>query len=160
MRALPILLVATGLAVLAAGCGGEDSGSGGAPTISSPRIVDSKVEVDYAVPGGGGDDVQLLLSVLQPESGLMPFTEAVAGLEEEGTATIEHEVGPGREVIVFGSAIYRDGRRLYVPEFHLTAPPDASGEDFGIVSGSPQALANCREAEVSRQKPEVRCGQP
>lgn len=152
-----------------AGCGGDDGAGGeasqtgdtestGQPTIVSARIVDSQVRVVYRVPGAdGGVWPTMLLSILEPEARPSPSNEEVHPVEAEGEATISREVGPSREIIVFGSVFYEDGRRLYLPEKHLRSPAGATG-GIGPPLDPATAHRNCVYAEESIKRPDVRCG--
>ncbi len=126
------------------------------PTIVSAEIVDSLVRVEYRIPGAdGGPWPQLLLSTLEPEAGPSPYTEPFAPVEAEGEVTMSHEVGPDREVVVFGSVFYEDGKRLYLPDAYLHSPRTATG-DHGEILDPATARRNCAESKA-RISPPVRC---
>jgi len=159
----PLVLLCLALA----GCAGPACGvkyqSDDPPTIVSANIVDSRVVVAYRIPGAdGGDWPFILLSVLEPEIGLLPRNHEVRSVQEQGTTTTEFEVGADREVIVYGSVFYEDGRRVYLPEFHLHSPDqgmaDPSRDQGFAPPGSARAEENCRRAERGRPTPEVYCG--
>lgn len=145
--------------VLLAGCGGGGgSESSGPPVLKSARIVDSRVHVDYELPGGNGSAwPELLVSVLQPEASSTPFTKGVSPVESEGELILPGEVGPDREIIVFGSAVSADGRRVYLREIHLRSPHGAKGDVGDSPPGSAAAHQHCLEAET-RTIPKVHCG--
>jgi hypothetical protein len=152
------LLAAIALASLAGCGGGGGSESGGPPVLKSARIVDSKVHVDYELPDGDGSAwPELLVSVLEPEARSTPFTEGVSPVESEGELVLPGEVGPDREIIVFGSALAADGRRVYLQEIHLRSPHGAEGDVGDSPPGSAAAHQHCLEAET-RNIPKVHCG--
>lgn len=92
------------------------------PRIISAKIVDSYVQIRYEAPGTWE---KMLLSVIEPESGLPPLTQALRPVKAKGVITMtEGRVNPGAKLKVFGSLIEPlGGKRVYLRNpVHLTAP--------------------------------------
>jgi hypothetical protein len=119
-----VVALVSAMAVLAlAGCGGSGSSGSTSPTppkISSVKVVDDHVQLEYEAPG---EWEALVMSFIETQNGSTPITEALRPVAEKGEMTIAAgKVIPGSRIKVFGSVLGYEGERLYTNEVDLTAP--------------------------------------
>lgn len=113
------LTTAMGLAA----CGSSSTADPGSvvPTIVDVKPVDAGVQVKYQAPGanGGGEWPVLRISVRKADDALPPTSEFVRPVEEEGVVVVPIEAEPNQDLIVYGSIVYEDGRRVDLPKEHF-----------------------------------------
>jgi hypothetical protein len=122
LQCLYALLVCLITALILAGCGSDSAPDPEqvTPTIVAAKMVDSGVQVTYRAPGAdGGSWPVLSISVREIHGSLPAWSEDVQPVEEEGTVAVPMEIEPNRDVTVFGSIFYEDGKRVHLTETHI-----------------------------------------
>lgn len=111
----PAMIAAAGLTA----CGSSSTADFGSvtPTIVGVKLVGSGVQVRYRAPGAtGGEWPVLRISVRKADDALPPTSEFARPVEQEGTVVVPIETEQNQDLAVYGSVVYEEGRRVYLPE--------------------------------------------
>jgi hypothetical protein len=94
-------------------------------SISSATFEKGRPQVRYRVPEADGDGFwpRLRISVDElGDGGIPPISTIISDVKTEGRVTLPVEIKAGRPAEVFGSIVYKSGRRLHLAPRIVRSP--------------------------------------